>query len=362
VFSSPFRSGQQRAASSACRPRRASAAAAVAVAALLAVLLAGCGGSGASGAPSGDGGTWIHGIVTPKGDAGFILMAQERKLYEQQGIHVEIKPFVGNVQLVQALVSGSIDSAEMAPDPVFDAVNKGGDLKIIGSTLPGLTYVLAAKASIPDFDALQGKSIGVSAPGALPDAVTRAMLGAKGLDPHDLKVVNAGDDAQRFKALLAGRVDAAAVSPEFVPEIEENSELHVLAQAQDLVPKYPRFMITANGDALERKPNVAVRFLAAEMLGVSYASQHRDAEIALTAKTLDQPPSSPGFAVAYDEIEKAKAASPTSEIPMDKLRWLQDFRSSHGLQKQRIDLSALVDGSFREKALDRVRGQVGAGS
>jgi NitT/TauT family transport system substrate-binding protein len=335
--------------------RRGGLAGAVLAATVLAVsgLVAGCGSTSDSGS-SRSGPTWVHGIVTPKGDAGFILMAQERRYYQQQGVNVQIKPFVGNVQIVQALVSGAIDSAEVAPDPVYDASLKGANVKLIGSTLPGLTYALLSKSSISDFNQLEGKTIGVSAPGSLPDVVTRAMLGAKGLDPNKVHVVSAGDDAQRFQALIHGRIDAAAVSPEFVPQVKDNPSVHVLGTAQDTVPQYPRFMIAANGNSLKNKPDAAVRFLAAEMEGIGYAAAHRDAEIGLSAKTLHQPPTDPSLSYDYDAVMQSHAASPQAEIPMDKLQWLQSFRLGTGLQKQPVDFTKLVDNSYRQQALAKV--------
>jgi NitT/TauT family transport system substrate-binding protein len=281
-------------------------------------------------------------------------MAQERRYYQQQGVNVEIKPFVGNVQLVQALVSGAIDSAEVAPDPVFDASLRGANLKLVGSTLPGLTYALLSKSSIADLNQLEGKTIGVSAPGSLPDVVARAMLSQKGLDPNKVHVVSAGDDAQRFQALSHDRLDAAAVSPEFAPQVKNNPSLHVLATAENTVPQYPRFMIAANGNSLNSKHDAAVRFLAAEMEGVGYAASHRDAEIALSAKTLKKPPTDPSLSYDYDAIMQSHAASPQAEIPMDKLQWLQSFRLGAGLQKQPADLAKLVDNSYRQQALAKV--------
>lgn len=330
--------------------------AALGVGALVAGLV-GC-SNGASGS-SAD--TWVHAIVTPKGDSGFILMAQARKYFQQQGVKVQIKQFTGNIPLNQALASGSVDSIETAPDPIFDAAQRGAHVKIIGSTLPGLTYSLVSKSSVRTLADLKGKAIGVSEPGSLPDVSARAMLKVKGVDPKSVRAVSVGNDAQRFQALLAGRVDAAAVSPEFVPKLKQHPGFHLLASAEDLLPNYPRFVIAANEESLKKKPKAATAFLAAEMEGISYATKHRQAEIDLAAKTLKQPASDPSFAYAYDRIMKYHAASPTSEIPMDKLNWLQQFRLSSGLQKKKINIDDIVDNSFRQKALAKVGKDLKAG-
>jgi ABC-type nitrate/sulfonate/bicarbonate transport system substrate-binding protein len=339
------------------RPRRWIAVWVIALTAL-AMGLTACGqesGGGAGGQASSDENTWTHGILKPKGDGGYFMMAQERKFFEQQGVKVQIKEFVGNVQLVQALVSGAIDSGDTAPGPIYDAFQKGANIKIVGSTLPTVTYAIVAKDDIQSFADLQGKTIGASAPGAFPDEIVRAMMAEEGLEAKDLKVLNAGSDAQRVQALLNGRIDAAAVSVEFVPEIEQKQGFHVLAQAQDVVPDLPRFYLMANGEALQGKSDAAVKFIAGYMQGLCYAVENPDAQMQLTAKLLKQPADDPSIVHAQKVIEEAGAASPTSAIPMDKLEWLQDFRMNSGIQKEPVDFQKLVDTTFREKALSRAK-------
>jgi NitT/TauT family transport system substrate-binding protein len=327
---------------------------------VLAATLAACGsgaanGSGGSssnaGGSSGSTQSWVDGIVTPKGDSGYILMAKARNYYKQMGVNVTVKPFIGNVQLEQALLSGAVDSIESGAGPTISADAKGANLKFIGSTLPTLTYALIAKSSIKTFKDLEGKTIGASAPKAFPQVVTEAMLSAKNLNPHNVKVVNSGNDAQRFQALLHGRIDAAAVSSQFVPKAKANPKLHVLGTAQSVIPWFPRFNIIASEKSLKAKPKAAVAFLAAEMKGLCYAVQNPKAEIDLAAKTLGKKPTN--ATIVYDQkiISKAKAASPTSVIPLSNLERYQNFRLQKGFQKTKVDLTKYADGSYRQKAL-----------
>lgn len=333
------------------RPRKSTILAAACAA--FAVALAACGSSG--GSSGSDDKTWIHGILAPKGDSGYQLMAKDRDYYTKQGVHVEIKSFVGNIQLVQALLSGAIDSGDTAPDPIYDASLKGSDVKIIGSTLPKITYALIAKKSIRSFADLQGKTIGASSPGAFPEAVTRAMLAQQGLDSSKVKVVATGNDAQRFQALLAGKIDAAAVSDQFVPAAQNSTKIHVLGEAQNIIPEYPRFYLVANGKSLKEKPDTAVRFLAGEMQGLCYAVMHPDAERQVAAKNTNTSADDPKVVYVQQAIAKAHAASATSAIPMKRLQFLQSFRIKNGFQKGKVDFSKLVDTSVRQKALKRAK-------
>ncbi len=293
---------------------------------------------------------WKHGIVAPKGDAGFELMAQAKNFYERHGVSVEFVYFVGNVQLNQALIARQIDSGESAPDPAFAAVLKGIDVKIIGATIPGNPFAAYARADITSFTQLTGKSIGVSAPGSFPDILMRAVVQAKGVDPRSLVVVNAGSDAERYQAVKGGKIDAAVLSSEFVPQARKDG-INVLGFVKDIVPQFPRFVIVANGKSLRDKPEAAVGFLAGEMEGLSYALTHREEALALTAKTIRVSPDNSRITYLYDELKRGHMVTPTLTIPRDKIAWLQDFRIRLGLQKQRVNLDTLLDDSYRQKAL-----------
>lgn len=321
--------------------------------AALVLVASGCGSGGGSGGSKGSVGSWTNAILAPKGDSGYELMAQDRGYFRRQGVSVKIQPFNGNTQMLQAVISGAVDSAEIAPDSVYPAVLKGAPLRIIGATIAGQTEDIYSKASIKNLHQLQGRSLGVSAPNSFPEIITKAMMVTKGAKP-DLKIVPSGNATQRIQALYSGRVDATTGGAEFAPKITENPKFHVLAQSQDIVPQYPRLMIVTSQRTLRQKPQVAERFLAGEIEGLRYAEAHPDAEIALAAKTTKASPKEPALHYIQKLIADSHAVATNGQVPMGKLRWLQDFLVRYGFQKGKVDLSKLVDDSYRQKALKRL--------
>lgn len=293
---------------------------------------------------------WRHGTVMFKADSGFQLMAKEKGFFEKHGVEIEHVEFEGDATMLQALVAGEIDSMEANPASTISAVEKGAGLKIIGSTIPGLPYALYVNKDINSFADLRGKDVGVSKPGAFPEMVLKAMMDAEGVDPNSVNLVNAGSDAQRQQALIAGKIDAVANSSEFVPMAEKDG-YKVLAYAIDVVPEYPRFVIVANEDSLKEKSDAAVGFLAAEMEGLTYAHNHKDEALKLTAKTIDVEENDEKIVSMYDEIKSKGYLSTECEIPYDKIEWLQDFLHELGRVEEKTDIDDLTDGSYREEAL-----------
>jgi NitT/TauT family transport system substrate-binding protein len=330
---------------------------------LLTSVLTACGSSSASSAsgsansqPPGSGQasyTWTNAILAPKGDAGFEYMAQARGYYKKQGVDVSIKQFNGDTQIVRAVLSGAVDSAEVAPAGVYRAVLKGANLKIIGATIATQTEDIYSKADIKSLNDLVGKAFAASAANSFPEIITKAMMVSKGLKPN-FKLVSAGSASERIQGLYSGKFDATAAGAQFAVKVKKNPKFHVLAQSQDLVPQYPRLMIVTSVHAIKNKPKAAIRFLAGETQGLRYAVAHPQAEITLAAQKSSVSPNNPGVAYLNKLITESHAVATDGKAPVDKLQWLENFLVKHHFIKGKVNINKLVDDSYRQKALKRL--------
>ncbi len=297
---------------------------------------------------------WHHGMIDAKGDAAFTaLYALEHGFFKKRGLDIRITEFQGSLQLTQALVAGQLDTAENNADPVLRADARGAHIVAIGSTIAGIAYELYSKKEITSFAQLQGKTVGISSPGSFPDLVTRAMMFQQGLDPNSVTFVSAGDDATRYKALVAGKIDAAAASPEFIPQAHRDG-VNVLGDAAKLLPNFPRFLIWANPRTLKEKPDATVAFLAGMIEGLRYALGHRDEAIRWTAHVLGIPPDSPRLSFTYDV--QAPLVARNAELPRAKVEYVANFLVKIGDIKQPPDLNQVIDTSFQQKALKELQG------
>ena len=293
---------------------------------------------------------WRHGIVEAKSDAGIVFMGSRGGFAEKQGLKIEIQQFKGDTLALKALLAGELDSYEGNPGSPMIAASRGADIKLVGCYWPGLTYAIYSKASINSPAELKGKTFAISAPGALPDLLARAVLAQNNLTAADVKFTIMGSDADRFKALAAGIVDAAAASTGLAPEAEK-AGIKMLVHAIDAVPNYIRFCIYSTSKTLAARKDDAVHFLAAEMAGIRYALANRDQTLALTREVTLAKPDNPQPAFIYDEIKRLSAVDPDMAIPMNKLAWMRDLLVTTGNLTKPVDLDAFVDNDVRTKAL-----------
>jgi NitT/TauT family transport system substrate-binding protein len=297
--------------------------------------------------------TWRHGVVEAKSDAGFAFMAAERGFAAKQGLKIEMVQFKGDALALKALLAGELDSYEGSPGGPMLAASHGGDIKIIGCYWPALTYGIFSRTAIASPADLKGKSFAISSPGALPDLLARAVLEKYNIASDDVRFAVMGSDADRFRALSAGVVDAASTSTEFAP-LADQSNVKLLVHATDVVPNYLRFCTYTSGKDLAQRRDDTIHFLAAEISALRYALANRDEEIKLTKEITEAKPEDPRAAYIFDEVVRHSAVNPDMPIPVDRLAWMQDLLIKTGNLTKAVDLATMVDDSVRGKALDLI--------
>ena len=293
---------------------------------------------------------WRHGVLEAKSDAGFVFMPSKGGFAERQGLKVEMMQFKGDALALKALIAGELDTYEGSPGGPMLAASNGADIKLIGCYWPLLTYGIFSKASIANPQDLKGKVMAISSPGALPDLLARAVLEKNEIPSSEVRFAIMGSDADRFRAVMAGVVDAAAASTEFVPIAPAGVKL--LVHAHDAVPNYVRLCLYASGKTITQRRDLLVRFLAAQMAGVRHALNNRDDAIRLAKEMTEAKVDDPRAAYIYDEVIRYAAVTPDMPIPMDKLAWMRELLTKTGNLTKPLDLTKLTDDGPRAKALE----------
>lgn len=294
--------------------------------------------------------TWRDGIVQAKSDAGFVMMASKKGFDVKQGVKIDLVQFKGDSLVLKAFLAGELDSYEGSPGSPILAAARGADIKLVGCYWPTLTYGIYSKDSIKSIRDTRGKTFAISGPGSLPDLLARVVLEENNIPASAVKFAIMGSDASRFQALVAGVVDLATASTEFVP-LAKQSHVKLLVHAHDAAPKYLRFCIYMNSKTIAQRKDEAAHFLAAKMMGLRYALSHRDEEIALAQEVTKVKADDPRAPYIFDDVKRLSAIDPEMHIPMDKLEWMQDLLVKTGNLAKPIDLKKFVDGSVRAEAL-----------
>ncbi|WGF89782.1 ABC transporter substrate-binding protein [Marinivivus vitaminiproducens] len=291
---------------------------------------------------------WRHGVVEAKGDSGIIFMPT--RFSEKYDIDLTMIEFVSSTVPVKALLAGEIDSYSTTPLVAIAAMSEGASLRFVGCNWPGMTYDLYGQADVKSVEDLRGKSVGVSGPGSAPDLFAREALRAGGVDPSEVTFANAGGGGDRFRAVVAGVVDATATSSEFEQEAEARG-INVVARARDATPNFVRNCLVTTEANIESRRDVLVRFLASQMVGHAYAMDHPEETEALARETAHLAPEDTSPRFIFTEAKESNAVTPDFAIPADKLQWNVEMMQRNDRIREAFDINAFIEDGPRQEAL-----------
>ncbi len=209
-------------ASSTCRRR---SPAALALAALLLLIVSGCG----TGSESETQPVRVQVFIGAYSSIP-VHVADEKGFFERHGLEVELLPANSSSAAIAALIGGSMDIVESAPDLVMANIDKGIELKFLAGNESSsyVTLVAGNHVPLPNGDAgyaeimqhLAGYRIGVNAIGSTVYLAAVLMLEDAGLSADDVDFVATGSAATTLSAWQAEAVDAQMTFAP-VPELLE---------------------------------------------------------------------------------------------------------------------------------------------
>lgn len=312
-----------------------------------AIAFAAAAGAAATGASAQE--TFKYGTVAFKGDAGLVMMATKDQFDAKYGLDIEPVSLKGDTLLLRALLAGELDAYLGNPGSPIVAASKGGELKIVGCPWPDLTYALYTKPEVETVADLKGGTIGVSAPGSLPDLFARGVIQAAGMTSDDVGFVVAGSDSERVAAAVAGVITAAPSSSEFQARAPELG-LKMLVHARDVVPEYMRLCIITTADKLENEPEKMTNFLAAQIEAFNFALANKEETIALSKEIANLPEDDTGAELIFDEVTEFGSIVPEMPVDVSKLEWLRDLLIATGSMEEGFDPASMVDTATLEAA------------
>jgi NitT/TauT family transport system substrate-binding protein len=293
---------------------------------------------------------WRHGIIEAKSDAGIFYMASKRELAAKLGLKIEFVQLKADTIALKALLAGELDSCEGGAGGSMAAAARGADVKIVGChwlAPPHGVYVRPGIAAMAD---LRGKAVAVSSPGSFPEIFARAAFERAGIPTGQVRFAAMGSDTERFKALMAGVVDGAIITNEYVP-IAGQGAIRDLMPAADVMPDFIRVCIEMTGRTLKDRRPAAVRFLAAEIEALRFAMGHRDDTIKVAGEIAGLKPDDPRPGFVFDAAARVNAVAPDLPLPLEKLEFMQKQLVNAGTLTRPGDIEKMIDKGLREEAL-----------
>ena len=191
------------------------------------------------------------GYVSPSTDNVLRPIAQKRGFLRHHGIEVEIIALRGGVQMAQALLSDSLQFAQMAGSVVVRSVLAGGDLVMIAGFVNRISYLMVSRPNINGMKDLTGKKIATASIGG-----------------------SAGPPNARIAALASGQMDATIVLPENLG-VAEKAGLKILKDLSEVDLQIQHTGLVVRRTLIKENRNLVKSFLAAIVEAINF---YRDNE------------------------------------------------------------------------------------
>ncbi|HET9916397.1 MAG TPA: ABC transporter substrate-binding protein [Candidatus Binatia bacterium] len=145
-----------------------------------------------------------------------IYVAQQKKLFEKNGLDMEVIVIRGSTNLVRAVISNSVPMGRINPDYVIGGIEKGAKLKIVSGIQDKIAYDFMARPEIKTGADLKGKTIGVSTlTGGTTLMIEEVLEKAYKLKEGEYKYLVVGTSPERYAALKGGSVQATFMGAPF---------------------------------------------------------------------------------------------------------------------------------------------------
>jgi len=218
---------------------------------------------------------------------GPLWIASRMGFFERQGLDVDVVVIRASDVGVQALAGGSLEIAGSASDAPIAAVEKGLDLVIVGGIINGLTQSIMAAKKFKTYSDLRGATFGAI---SLTSGVTfalRQVMKLKGLEyPRDYKLLVIGGTPQTYAALVAGSIDAAALSLPVNYAAEEHG-FNEIGRFVDVMPNYQLAALSTKRSWAEKNRPVLVRVMRAMAQTMHWIYQNKEPAANYLAKEMN---------------------------------------------------------------------------
>jgi ABC-type nitrate/sulfonate/bicarbonate transport system substrate-binding protein len=213
-----------------------------------------------------------------------VYVAKEKGFFKREGLFPEIIVISRNENIVQALVSDSIQFGNVPPNLLLTMRQQGfSEIKLIAGSFNGTTYSLIALAKHKRMEDLKGGArLGMSGFTSAGTMMMKQLLKERGVNyPRDYSLISIGNgSAGLYQALQTGQIDAALLAqPLSLIAIEQG--LSNLIDAYKVLPEYQLSAIGVREGWAQKNRSLVVRYLKALLSTYQWLHDNRDEAIKL---------------------------------------------------------------------------------
>lgn len=212
-------------------------------------------------------------------------VAKDLKLYEKNGLEVELVMITGGARSVAALLGGSTQLGTGSATAPLLAAARGMDIIILAASYNKFPYAIVSKPEIQTPKELRGKKIGILNFGGSNDLALQLALKEWGLKRQEVDAIIGGDAPTRLAALTTGRIDATILSPPHLT-MAVKAGYRVLADMGEMRANFSQSTVYVRRNYLAQNREAVKRFLKAYSEAVRVLRTDKERSLRVLAKRM----------------------------------------------------------------------------
>ena len=278
-------------------------------------------------------------------------VAIERGFFKKNGVDAEVVEFRGDATHVKALLSGDIDlSINMGATEAMVSASKKAPIKLWVVTNPITPYhFVARKEAGTTLQALIGKNIAVSGIGAISYHIPRIVLERSGIDPEKFKYVAVGSPADRFRALVAGKVDATVVTNTEAAKLARYPEIIDLVNVPKVVPEIPYEFGMAREEYIQKNADTIYKLTKAIIESNRWIAANKAGAVEVARKILPEE-TTEVLTKAYETADP-RLWGVNGDLPEKSYDYTVEFLKKVGYLETPVPYNQFFDRRFVDRAI-----------
>jgi len=284
-------------------------------------------------------------------------VAIEKGFFKKYGLDVEVVEFRGDNTHVKALLSGDIDmSINMGATEGIVGAAKKVPIKLWVVANPITPYHLIARREAgTTLQALVGKSVAVSGIGAISYHIPRIVMERSGVDPEKFKYVVVGSPADRFKAIIAGKVYVTVVTNTEVAKLGSYPDIIDLVNVPKVVPEIPYEFGMAKDDYIQKNQDTIYKLAKAIIESNRWIAANKAGTVEVARKILPDEPAEV-LSKTYD-LADPRLWGVNGDISEASYNFTVDFLKKVGYLETPVPYAQFFDRRFVDRALKELGGR-----
>ena len=290
-------------------------------------------------------------LSPPSIDSVTPYVAIEKGFFKKYGLDVQMLEFRGDATHTKALLSGEIDvSINTGATSGIVSASKGARISLWVVPQPVTPYhFVARKEAGTTLKALVGKSVAVSGIGAISYHIPRIVLERRGIDPEKFKYVAVGSPADRFKALVAGKIDATVVTNTEAAKLAGYPEIVNLVNVPKVVPEIPYEFGMAKDEYIQKNADTLYKLAKAIIEANRWIAANKSGTVEVARKILPDE-TAETLGKAYDMADP-RLWGVNGDISEASYKYTVDFLLKVGYMEKPVPFGKFFDRRFVDRAV-----------